>query len=258
MTWRQRLRQQRYWLYIVVTGLLVQVLINLLSSWLEKTLGETPGKALVLIIIIGAAALVLWAIFRFLDQAPAVEIVPREEKAPRFSGLVALVGPGRPDRDPMQQAAGVALAHHLAGEGPGESLRAAWLVTSRGEGGGVAVAERFRERYKGQCDVHICTVADPFDLQETYALVRHIYQEEAPQAGLGPDQVVADLTGGTAMMTAGMALACRERWPMEYVTGKPGTVSAPILVRWQPVTPQAFQGAEVLGDPAGAGKVKEG
>ncbi len=235
MTWRQRLYRQRYLLSLIVTGLLAQVLINLLSSWLEQTLGSTPGKVFALIVVLGAAALALWAAFRLLDRQPPLEIVPHEEKAPRFPGLIALVGPGRGDRDPLEQAANVALTHHLAGDGPGEPLKVAWLVTSRGEGGGVAVANRFRDHYADRCQMHICTVADPFDLQETYALVCHLYLEEVPAAGLQPTQVVADPTGGTAMMTAGMALACRDRWPMEYVTGKPGTVSAPVLVRWQPL-----------------------
>jgi len=137
----------------------------------------------------------------------------------------------------MKQAAAVALEHHLAAEGPGEPLRVAWLITGRGEGGGVTVAEKFRRRYRDRCDVRVRTIADAYhDLQETCALVRRIYQEEAPEAGLQPQQVVADLTGGTRMMTAGVALACRDRWPMEYVTGggKADMVPAPILVRWQP------------------------
>ncbi len=232
------LRPHRNWMFLLVTGLLVQVLINLLSSWLEMVLGPTPGRVLQLLVGLGVLALVLWIVVQLLGRQPPVEIVPQEEKAPRFPGLIALVGPGRPDKDPMQQAAGVALEHHLMPEGPGEPLRVAWLVTSRGERGGVAVAEAFRARYADRCDVRVCTVANPLDLQETYTLVRRIYQEEVPKIDLQPEQVVADLTGGTGMMTAGVALACRDHWPMEYVTGggKPGTVPAPVLVRWQPVS----------------------
>lgn len=237
MSWRARLRTQRGLLRLIVTGVLVQVIVDLLSSWLEMLVGPTPGRLLQLAIGLCLAGLILWALFRLLGQESAREIVPREEKAPRFAGLIALLGPGRAGRDPLQQAAAVALEHHLAPEGPGEPLQAAWLITGRGERGGVAVAEAFRDRYGDRCRVALCSVADPFDLQETYALVRRIYAEEVPGTGLQPQQVVADLTGGTAMMTAGMALACRDRWPMEYVTGgKEGMVPAPILVRWEPVT----------------------
>ena len=237
MNWQHRLRQQRTLLRLIVTGLLVQVIINLLSSWLELVLGQTPGRVLQAVVGLAAVALVLWAVVRLLGREPLKEIVPEEEKAPRFPGLIALVGPGRRGADPMEQAAGIALEHHLAAEGPGEPLRVAWLVTGRGEGGGVSVAEAFRTRYAERCTVHVCTAGDPFDLQETYAMVRRIYVEGVPAADLQPDQVVADLTGGTAMMTAGMALACRDRWPMEYVTGgKVGMVPAPVMVRWQPIS----------------------
>ena len=236
MSWRQRLRQQGTLLRLIVSGLLLQVIINLLSSWLAMVLGPRPGRVLQLVVGLCLVALVLWAVVQLLSREPPREIVPQEEKSPRFPGLVVLVGPGREGKDPMKQAAGVALEHHLATDGPGEPLRVAWLVTSRGEGGGVAVAEAFRARYADRCTVHICTVANPRDLQETYALVRHIYVEEVPAAGLQPEQVVADLTGGTGMMTAGMALACRDRWPMEYVTGdRPDMVPAPVLMRWQPM-----------------------
>ena len=239
MTWRERLREQRALLRLIISGLLVQVIINLLSSWLEKLVGPTPGRILQLVIGLCIAALVLWAVLRLLGREPAVEIVPKEEKAHRFPGLIALVGPGREGKDPMKQAAVVAIEHHLAPEGPGESLRNVWLVTGRGERGGVPVTEAIRNKYAGGCEVRVCTVADAFDLQETYALVRRIYTEDLPELGLHPQQVVADLSGGTAMMTAGMAVACRDRWPMEYVTGgKEGMVPAPVLVRWEPVAPR--------------------
>jgi hypothetical protein len=246
-TLANRLRRHRGLLALLVTGLLVQVLINLLSSWLEQTMGETPAKILILIVAVGAAALVLWAVLQLLGREPPVEIVPEEEKAPRFPGLVALVGPGRAGADPMKQAAAVALEHHLTDKGPGEPLQVAWLVTSRGERGGVAAAEAYCNRYADRCEMHVRTVADPFDLQETYAVVRRIYREEVPAKGLRPEQVVADLTGGTGMMTAGVALACRDRWPMEYVTGggRDEMVSAPVLVRWQPAAgPTGREGRE--------------
>ena len=235
LPWRLLLPQRKL-LYLLATGVLLQVVINLLSSWLQAVLGETPGRIFVLIVFVGAAALAVWAFVRLLDRAAPQEIVPHEEKAPRFAGLIALVGPRGRDGDPLRQAAGVALEHHLAAAGPGEPLRVAWLVTSRGEGGAVHAAETFRALYQGRCTVHVCTVADAFDVQETFALVQRLYEQDVPAAGLEPQQVVADLTGATSIMTAGMALACRDRWPMEYVTGPPGTASAPVLVRWQPAS----------------------
>ena len=135
--WRMRLRQSRSLLYLVLSVGLVGVLINLLSSYLVEALGTTPWRILQLVLGVAVVALALWAILRLAGEQAPLEIVPQEEKAPRFPGLVALVGPGKEGVDPMEQAASVALRHHLAPEGPGELLRAAWLVTSRGERGGV-------------------------------------------------------------------------------------------------------------------------
>ena len=233
--WRSLVRRQRRVLYLILTILLVNLIVNLLSSWLVEALGSTPWRILQMALGVAVVALAIWAVLRLADEQAPVQIVPHEERSPRSPGLLALVGPGREGSDPLDQAAGIALRHHLAPEGPGEPLRTAWLVTGRGERGGVAVAERYREQWKAACpDIRVCTVADPLNLQETYALVERIYLEDVPGAGLKPEQVVADLTGGTSIMTAGVALACRDRWPMEYVTGRAGTERAPVLVRWQP------------------------
>jgi hypothetical protein len=68
-------------------------------------------------------------------------------------------------------------------------------------------------------------------------LVYRIYVQSAAEKGLTPGQIIADYTGGTKPMSAGMVLACREqRWPMEYMTGgKKGIASVPLLVRFAPV-----------------------
>ncbi len=225
--------RQRNLILLFISGVLLQVLVNLISDWLQVTLGPTPGQTLHLIlsllIVIGILALAV----HLLGRPRPMVIVPPEDRPPRFPGLIALVGPGRPGTDPLDQAARVALEHHLRDEGPGEKLRVAWLVTSVGPG--ADVAEQFRQRYRDRCQVRVRAVQNAFDLYEIYALVRRIYLEEVPQAGLRPEEVVTDITGGTSIMSVGAALACQDRWPMEYVLGRPGRMeSAPILLRWRP------------------------
>jgi hypothetical protein len=96
------------------------------------------------------------------------------------------------------------------------------------------VAEAFRQRYEPRCRVLVRQIHRAFDVQETYGVVQRIYLEEALAEGLSPDQVIADFTGGTKMMTAGMVLACGDQWPMQYMTGrKEGVISTPMLVRFQ-------------------------
>jgi len=48
----------------------------------------------------------------------------------------------------------------------------------------------------------------PYDLQQVFGTVDRIYRQEVPRAGLAPAAVIADITGGTVTMTAGMLLAC--------------------------------------------------
>ena len=144
----------------------------------------------------------------------------------------------------MAQAAKPAIDYHLRPDEQGRKLRVCWLVTSSGEGGAVPVAEVFREQYEGRCQVLVRTVRDAFDVQDTYELVRHIYTQEAPTQGLSPAQVIADFTGGTRMMSAGMVLACQDHWPMEYMTGhKRGIASTPLFVRFEPASGRGPQGS---------------
>lgn len=131
---------------------------------------------------------------------------------------------------------------HLAGElaehfrpstpqtEPG-GLEHCWLIASAGEKGSLPDAERLRRWYE-TADVHVYvrTVADALGVQETYDLVQHIYAVEVPQAGLTPDQVIADFTGGTKPMSAGLLLACGDRHPMQYLYGDRETIAS--VPRW--------------------------
>lgn len=59
----------------------------------------------------------------------------------------------------------------------------------------------------------------PYDISEIYKAVEAIYEVDATVVGLSPDQVIADLTGGRATLTAGMVLACAPRgWAMQYTS----------------------------------------
>ena len=66
--------------------------------------------------------------------------------------------------------------------------------------------------------------------------LERIYTQEAAEFGLSPDHIIADFTGGTKPMSAGLVLACRDRWPMQYVTGgrrdRTDIASVPIYVRF--------------------------
>jgi hypothetical protein len=59
----------------------------------------------------------------------------------------------------------------------------------------------------------------PDDIGATYRAVNSVYEQAAPQVGLQPYQVIADITGARATMTSGMILACAPRgYPLQYTS----------------------------------------
>jgi len=230
------LRRHRNLVLLLVSGLLAPLITNLASSWLEMTIGRTPNR-LMQLLAIGVALIVgLWVLHLALGRREPLELVPEEERPPRYPGLIVLVGIGRKNTRPEELSHNLAIEYHLScEEAGGEALRVCWLIATSGVRGSVPVAREVRERYGDRCQLHIRVLHDPFrDVQEAYRLVRRIYTEEAAEHGLAPEQIIADFTGGTKPMSAGMILACQDRWPMQYMFGREGEVaSTPLLVRFQ-------------------------
>lgn len=227
----RQMREHRGLVLLLLSGFVIPLLTNLLSSWLEKTFGQSSAQMLQLLAVGFAVAVALWVLYLALRQErQRWVLVPREQQPPRYPGLIVLVGPGRPEEDPLKGPTGPAIEYHLASDEQGQTLRVCWLLASSQ---GVPVAEAFREQYESRCRVLVRQVHEAFDVQETYEAIRRIYFEEAQAEGLSPEQVIADFTGGTKPMSAGMVLACGDRWPMQYLTGrKEGVLSTPVFVQF--------------------------
>jgi hypothetical protein len=220
------LRRHRIAVLLFIASLLVQLILNLASSWLEMTFGQTPNRLMPLVAFGMALATGLWVLTLVL-QRQKVSLVPPSEQPPRMAGLVALVGRG----DAKNEPARLALDYHLEGE-PG--LQVCWLIASKGTTGSLPTALQLYEQYKDRCQLEICPISDAFDLQEIYQMVREVYKVKVPNAGLESSEVITDFTGGTAPMSAGAALACGDEYPMQYYTGRqPGIVSTPLWVRFR-------------------------
>lgn len=83
-------------------------------------------------------------------------------------------------------------------------------------------------------------LSDRYDSQACYQTVRDVYQREASRLGISPQQVIADITGGTKPMTMGMIVACLEGdYPIEHVptafnaAGQPTGPLPPIQIKVQ-------------------------
>lgn len=232
-------RRYRNLVLLFISGLLLPLVTNLASAWLEKTVGATPSRLLQLLAILIAVVVGLWVLAIILGKPRPVELVPQELRPPRYPGLIVLVGKGRSDAKPDELSHLPAIEYHLARqEAGGDPLRVCWLIATAGKDGSMLVAMDLKKHYGERCKVIICELKSAFDVQETYDLVRRIYQKEAvqPEIGLQPEQIIADCTGGTTLMSVGMALACRDRWPMQYMIGRTGEIApTPVLVRFHPV-----------------------
>jgi hypothetical protein len=177
--------------------------------------------------------------------APATLYTLAEQAAPpaKYRGLVVLVGPGRAGVNPITQAAGAAIQHHLA-EPPSAGLAHCWLLpsgveqfeasASKAQRDAIDVARELAQRCAEQgVQAHIRPVGAAFSAQETYDLVQWIFAADLPD-DLAEHEVICDFTGGTKLMSAGMILACGERRPMQCMVFGADDASVPLLVRFAP------------------------
>jgi len=200
---------------------------NILSTLISLQVGASPWLLGLLVVSVFA---LLGGIYKLRRRATPRVLVPEDEQPQKHRGLIVLVGIGRPGEDPMQQSAGIAISYHQP------VLQTCWLVATGGETGSLSIAQILADRCKAAgVQPYVRTVADPFNVQESYELVEGIYTQEMPQAGLAEDQVIADFTGGVKPMSAGMILACGDQRPMQYMTGRKGEIaSIPISVKFAP------------------------
>lgn len=218
---------QRYRTQVALTlsGFIVPLITNLTSSWLESTFGSSSAQLIQLIAILVAfsgAVLGILAITRLGPQRWSS--FPREMQPTPKQGLIVIVGPGQPD-SAMNIKENVAY-HAIDFHHKGGRLKQVWALTTRE---GAPVYEHLRTMYGAQ--IHFnppLLVKDALSISESYAVVRKIYQELIPAAGISPDDVIADITGGMKPMSVGLALACANLLPMQYVTRIPGAASTVI------------------------------
>lgn len=134
----------------------------------------------------------------------------------------------------------IALAEALAAVAvppfvPGARLRHCWLIGSYK--GSLSQAETIKAHYATPgLTIEVKPVYDAFGVQETYDLVRRIYEVEIGSAGLRRQDVIADFTGGTKPMSTGMLLACAQlQAPMQYMLGqRDGKPSEPRRIDFVP------------------------
>jgi hypothetical protein len=211
---KHRIREYSIYGLSALAGFLVATAINLLSTWVTNRYGQTPSQLLQVTIFIIGIAFFIWLLTLALNQPKkSWVLVPDDQQPKPCAGIILLVGPGRPgQQDPLEEGPYTrAIEFHLK-DG---NLKACWLVHSQ-EATYVALA--LKGKYQGKCIMILREVPHAFQVQDTYNIVRQIYQKEVPANAIEPTQVIADFTQGTRPMTAGMALACGTEQRMQYMT----------------------------------------
>ena len=186
----------------LLNGLLFGVGTELLSDYVRQDL---VFWMVVFSVIVVSYLLLFWVTKRFEKRSRNKLMLEQREYPPPRRGLIVFMSPGS-----RVTAAENAVKAHLA------ALEHCWVIcgpdraghdpTSRGN------AEKIQAAYsKNTKDeaihYHLEFLIDEDDPRQSYFLVGSIY-EQAKSFGLAEKDIIADYTGGTKSMTAGMVLSC--------------------------------------------------
>jgi hypothetical protein len=183
-----------FFLGLLVVGLLSDLAYDLLTAPVE-TLPVSWRPGIAILLLTGLAYL----LYHLDRRTRTVRIEVDESRlAPAHAGLVWLFGPG-----PFEHLL-FALEHHRKGSGGAHC----WLVMQNTE----PVQQAFNQLSQQLLEQDLTTQLHPvyideLDVRASYEAVRFIFERESVEEGLRPDQVIADVTGGTKPLSAGMVLA---------------------------------------------------
>jgi hypothetical protein len=184
-------------LLFIIGVILLNLTSNAAYDW-AKTWLVTPHIVILCALCALLLLVVIYALVRrFKRRLTVRDISPRR-------GLVVLVSQGRLADIP----ATAAMNFHSP------ALEHCWLITSpeplkpppEPSQSAWKNASELKAKYHGKVKTYV-KVIDPEDPQSIFQAVEQVYAQ-AKHLDLSSKEIVADFTGGTKMMTAGMVLAC--------------------------------------------------
>jgi hypothetical protein len=209
--------------YIIGTAALTLVFQALYD--LCNNPGEFRGGYILALFALVITILILFYSWR--RQALIGRVVVREDlKPPKLAGLILMAGPS-PASSPAS------IEYHLL------TLKHCWIIsTAESQKTASALAESYAN---SPVKFHFGSnyTVDADNLQSTIDLVQHILQKETGKWELTNNECIADITGGTKPMTAGMAMVCLSQdCNMEYMKSPrdpsgavvKGATSVPVLI----------------------------
>ncbi len=185
-------------LYIIGTAALT-VVITVLYDTVKERLGLLGAQGLAVGLAVLAVTVILYPVARRWRQRRV--IVKQEQEPAQCKGLIVLVSPN----PSAMEAVAIAVRYHQP------VLKNLWLIATDDSR---SVADSYVDLYGKGAGLAVYwdrSYVVPSDNTETvFHVTTRILQEEAPRFGLQPDDIVADITGGTKPMSVGVALACMQ------------------------------------------------
>jgi len=226
---------------IIITWLLIPDLRNGLMVWIKSEFGIQGEIATAVSLI--SLLLVLKYTFFIRDKSIRKGLktnLTTEDLLEKYKGLVVSISLIREpkqdifnkinavkdvhDRDKMElvyKTIGIgqtfrAIKHHLG------ELRDCWLLCTGDVEESKELVEHFINKFsKNTVRIHPIEINDPYKVEETFKKINRIYSEEIKSYDLIENEVIADLTGGTAIMSCAMIFSCLSPdRDMEYVLQK--------------------------------------
>lgn len=203
---------------LLMVGILGNLVYDLLLA--PVTVWGVLWRPLLASALLTGLAYLLYQRDRRRERRVRVEI-DESRLAPPHAGLIWLLGPGPVDHLLF------ALGHHHAGGGAAHC----WLVM---ESHVKAIQDAFQKVSEWVLEGETKTQLHPvyietLDAQQAYQAVHDIFNREAGEVRLEPGQVIADITGGTKQLTAGMVLAALTTGgALEYVESDRDAEGQPI------------------------------
>ncbi|MCS7288660.1 MAG: hypothetical protein NZ699_05965 [Roseiflexus sp.] len=223
-------------LLFIAASLMLAMLGNALYELVLLTFGEQPVTLIG--IIVGAALifpLLFWLLRRAIEtiarRTPIIEVEPAEQIKPH-PGLILPVGLSQPGPERA------ILEWHLSNA----TLRDCWLIASPEARKSAKLSDLRQWLVEQNVDVHTVPIRDATSLEDVFRAAMQALRETQALPRALP--VAVDITGGTAVMSVGLALAARN-WnaSLQYypaVYGKDGTLiidsaTAPKQITFVPV-----------------------
>lgn len=183
------------WFGFVLTAILVAAMVNLATSIIIEWVGAGWAFALLAVGIILTLLFANLFAYRWRQQIAEGERIIGERPHPtKRAGLIVMVTKAPTSRK--------AVDYHLP------VLKHLWLIETPEMRELANQLRTYAEENGVTC--YPLDLDQEYDANQCYHSVRSVFEARATQVGLEREQVIADMTGGTKPMTAGMVLACTD------------------------------------------------